>query len=76
MVTRRSLPVTSRGAAITRDKSLVLAQSPGVFPESEDRGGFSMSRLTGLEVGTGSGSVCRHGMDRGGSRPCVLALKV
>ena len=61
----------------TRDKSLVRAQKYGVAAESEVRGGCAVPRSTiqGFEVGAGSGAVCWHGMDKGGTGSDGVAVK-
>ena len=53
------------GHVVRENKSPVRAQKHGTASGSEQRGGYAMPRptLQGLDVGTGSVSVCRRGMD-------------
>ena len=60
-----------------RETCRLFVETHGVAALCEERGGFAMPRSTcqGLELGAGSGSVCRRGMDKGGTGSGGVATK-
>ena len=62
---------------IRETSRLFVHKKHGVAAESEVRGGCAVprSRIQGFEVGAGSGAVCWHGMDRGGTGSDGVAVK-